>query len=42
MIKLVNVIDTRDGRHYSVVIVSERKARYFVPVLTGEEGSEND
>lgn len=28
-IKLYNVIDTRDGRFYSVVIVSERKAKYF-------------
>jgi len=37
MTKLENVIDIRDGRHYSVVIVSERKVRYFVPVLTGEE-----
>lgn len=31
MIRLYNVTDIRDGRHYSVVRVSERKARYFVP-----------
>lgn len=37
MTKLENVIDTRDGRHYSVVIVSERKVRYFVPVEEEEQ-----
>lgn len=31
MITLHDVIDIRDGRHYSVVIVSQRKAKYFVP-----------
>lgn len=30
MITLYNVTDIRDGRHYSVVIVSQRKAKYFV------------
>lgn len=28
-IKLFNVVDIRDGRYYSVVIVNERKAKYF-------------
>lgn len=31
MITLYNVIDIRDNRHYSVVIVNQRKARYFIP-----------
>lgn len=31
MITLHHVRDLRDGRHYSVVKVSARKARYFVP-----------
>ena len=30
MITLYDVTDTRDGRHYSVVIVSQRKVKYFV------------
>ena len=33
MIRLTNVMDIRDNRVYSVVIVSERKAKYFVPVV---------
>lgn len=37
MIRLENVIDIRTGKFYSVVIVSERKAKYFVPVETNEE-----
>ena len=36
MITLYNVIDIRDNRHYSVVIVSERKAKYFVPAEVSE------
>ena len=32
MIILYNVRDIRDDREYSVVIVKERKAKYFVPV----------
>lgn len=32
MVKLFNVRDTRDGREYSVVIVSAKKARFFVPI----------
>lgn len=32
MTTLYNVIDIRNGRFYSVVVVSERKAKYFVPV----------
>jgi hypothetical protein len=31
MIKLFNVIDTRTGKHHSVVICSEKKARFFIP-----------
>lgn len=31
MITLYNVTDIRDGRTYSVVIVNQRKAKYFVP-----------
>lgn len=31
MVKLYNVIDTRNGNYYSVAIVSEKKAKYFVP-----------
>ena len=31
MIRLENVIDIRTGRFYSVVVVSERKAKYFIP-----------
>ena len=30
MIKLENVIDIRTGKHYSVAIVSERNAKWFV------------
>lgn len=32
MITLHNVIDTRTGKFHSVVIVSERKRRWFVEV----------
>ena len=37
MTTLYNVIDTRNGRFYSVVVVSERKAKYFIPAETEEE-----
>ena len=30
-VTLYDVIDTRTGQYYSVAIVSERNARYFVP-----------
>ena len=30
MVTLYNVTDIRNGRHYSVVVVSEEKARFFV------------
>lgn len=30
-VRLYDVIDIRDGRYYSVVIVNEKKAKYFVP-----------
>lgn len=32
MVTLYNVMDIRDNRCYSVVIVSQRKARFFVPI----------
>jgi hypothetical protein len=31
MITLYNVIDIRTGQHYSVVIVKQRNAKWFVP-----------
>ena len=31
MIRLENVIDIRTGKHYSVAIVSEKKAKWFIP-----------
>lgn len=38
MTTLYNVIDIRNGRFYSVVVVSERKAKYFVTAEpNGEE-----
>lgn len=37
MITLYNVIDTRNGRFYSVVVVSERKSKYFIPAEPNEE-----
>ena len=36
-IKLTNVMDIRNGKIYSVVVVSERKAKYFVPIQGEEE-----
>ena len=36
MVTLYNVMDIRNGKIYSVVVVSERKAKYFVPVETEE------
>lgn len=36
MIRLENVIDIRTGKFYSVVVVSERKAKYFIPAETEE------
>lgn len=30
MVTLYDVIDTRNGQHYSVVVVSEEKAKFFV------------
>lgn len=30
MVRLENVIDTRTGKYYSVAIVSERNAKWFV------------
>ena len=31
MVRLENVIDTRTGQFYSVAIVKQRIARFFVP-----------
>lgn len=31
MITLYDVIDNRTGKHHSVVIVSERNEKYFIP-----------
>lgn len=31
MVTLYNVMDIRDNRVYSVVIISQRKTKYFVP-----------
>ena len=36
MITLRSVRDTRDGREHSVVIVSSRKTKYFVPIEVDE------
>ena len=36
MITLYNVMDIRDNRRYSVVMVNQRKARFFVPVEEDE------
>ena len=37
MITLYNVMDIRNGRVYSVVRISQRKARFFVPVVQETE-----
>ena len=37
MVTLHNVRDIRDDRVYSVVIVNQRKAKYFVPVEEEQE-----
>lgn len=36
MIKLYDVVDIRDGRYYSVVIVKKNKAKWFVPYVEEE------
>ena len=36
-VKLENVIDTRTGQFYSVVICKQRNARFYVPHGEGEE-----
>ena len=38
-VTLHNVRDTRDNREYSIVIVDERKAKWFVPIEE-EQGNE--
>ena len=37
MITLHDVIDTRTGRHYSVVMVKANKAKWFIPAPVGVE-----
>lgn len=37
MTTLYNVIDIRNDRFYSVVVVTERKAKYFIPAEPNEE-----
>ena len=32
MVTLYNVIDTRTGNYYSVAIIKQRNAKWFVPV----------
>lgn len=39
-VTLYNVMDTRDGRVYSVVIVDKRKQKWFVPVVQEQGVSE--
>lgn len=41
MIKLYDVVDIRDGRYYSVVIVKKNKAKWFAPYVE-EEGDEEE
>ena len=36
-VKLYNVRDTRTDRIHSVVVVEEKKAKYFVPVEEEQE-----
>lgn len=40
MITLYNVIDIRTNQFHSVAIVSERKAKYFIPTI--QEPLSND
>lgn len=42
MIRLENVIDTRTGRFYSVAVVSQRNAKWFVEAEPPEEGGDSD
>ena len=37
MITLRDVIDIRDGRYYSVVVVKKRMAKWFIPASEGGE-----
>ena len=39
MVTLYNVIDTRTGKHHSIAIVSEKKAKYFI---SAEQGVNSD
>ena len=36
MVTLYNVTDTRTQTHYSVAVVNERKAKFFVPAPKDE------
>lgn len=42
MIRLENVIDTRTGRFYSVAVVSQRNAKWFVEAEPPEEEAEEN
>ena len=41
MVTLYDVVDTRNGKYYSVVIVKASKAKWFVPYEPQEEGEED-
>lgn len=41
MVKLFNVIDTRDGNSYSMVYIKKKNAKWFVPG-TAEEGESDE
>ena len=42
MIKLYDVVDIRDGRYYSVVIIKKNKAKWFIPYVEEEETDDTE
>ena len=42
MVTLRNVIDTRTGKYHSIVIVSKRHAKWFVPANSVIEEAEDE
>lgn len=40
IIRLENVIDTRNGQYYSVAIIDKRNAKYFIPANEESEVEE--
>ena len=42
MVVLHNVIDIRNGAHYSIVRIKENKARFFIPAPSEEEPEEEN